>query len=290
MKYLKGERVIHPGMSAWGIGEVLEDSGENNVRVFFVGTGEKTLSLKHVTPIRVSGTEAAHPVLDNLRVSESASGIRYQSLPESIQVFLSQFPGGFRGERFYRHERDYKDKTSRQTSDLLGKEPFNALLVAGDHEEVARRAIKLINATNLVYPGEKISLRDGLKDESARSLFSLALHGLLHGEGPFEDRFSGFATVLDDIGAGKWTTATYFPFFLHPSQYMFVKPTITQFAAELCRFELNYTPQLNSRTYHSVLGFSRYLFDALTELEPRDMIDVQSFMWCIAPGTYTDGD
>lgn len=290
MKYLKGERVVHPGMPAWGIGEVLEEGGEDHVRIFFVGAGEKKLSLKHVTPLRVSGGEAAHPVLDNLRISSSASGIRYQSLPESIQIFLAQFPEGFRGERFARHERDYKDKAHRQASDLLGREPFDALLAVGDHAELVRRALKLINATNLVYPGEKISLRDGLKSEAAQSLFSLALHGLLHGDDSFESRFSRFAKVLDGIGAGKWTTATYFPFFLHPDQYMFVKPTITRFAAELCGFELNYTPQLNWRTYHSVLGFSRYLFDALAELEPRDMIDVQSFMWCIAPGTYADGE
>lgn len=218
MKYLKGERVIHPGMPAWGVGEVLENSAEDHVRIFFVGTGEKKLSLKHVTPVQVSGDQAAHPVLDNLKISKSASGIQYQSLPESIQIFLAQFPGGFRGERFGRHERDYKDKAHRQTSELLGKEPFDALLGAGDHSEVVRRALKLINATNLIYPGEKISLRDGLKSEAAQGLFSRALHGLLHGDDSFESRFSAFARVLDGIGAGKWTTATYFPFFLHPDQ------------------------------------------------------------------------
>lgn len=47
----------------------------------------------------------------------------------------------------------------------------------------------------------------------------------------------------------------------------------------------------NERKYKEVahaLANSRWLFDELTkqELQPRDMIDVQSFIWCIAPGKY----
>ena len=45
----KEDRVRHPIKAEWGLGEVLEDSNGETVRVFFVGTGEKTLSLKHVT-------------------------------------------------------------------------------------------------------------------------------------------------------------------------------------------------------------------------------------------------
>lgn len=286
MTYRKGQRVVHPALPEWGMGEVLEDGDEMSVRVFFVGVGEKTLSLRHVTPERVMGDATAHPVLDNLLVKPGASGIRYQSLPESIQVFLTQFPGGFEGKKFKAHERDYKEKAHRTANELLGKEPLDALLAVEDHTEVVRRALKLVNATNLIYPGEKISLRDGLNDEAAHASFANTLHALLHGDGGLEERFVSFARCLDSIGAGKWTTATYFPYFVHPREHMFVKPTITRHAAELCRFELTYAPQLNWRTYHAVLAFSSYLWDALAALKPRDMIDVQSFMWCIAPGTY----
>ena len=61
------------------------------------------------------------------------------------------------------------------------------------------------------------------------------------------------------------------------------KPTITQHAAALCGFEINYRPEVNWLTYDLVLKFSQYLKDELVDLRPRDMIDVQSFMWCIAP-------
>ena len=77
----------------------------------------------------------------------------------------------------------------------------------------------------------------------------------------------------------------YFLFVVHPDKYMFVKPTIVQYASELCGFEINYKPELNWLPYQSILTFSKYLFSEISELKPRDMIDVSSFMWCITPDT-----
>ncbi len=286
MEYKKGERIKHPVMEDWGIGEVLENSRNQTVKVFFVGAGEKILSLQHVQPIKVCADEAVHPVLDNLKISKSAKGIKYQSLPESIRFFLELFPEGFYGEKFKQHEREYKDKAHTLTQELLGRESFATLLNNDDFSEIAKRSLKVVNATNLIFPNEKMSLKDGLVLAPAQQEFSLALYAVLYGEGALEQRFVAFAKVLDNIGAGKWTIASYFLFIFQPYKYMFIKPTITQYSAELCGFEINYKPQLNWLTYKLVLDFSEYLLSAIAELKPRDMIDVQSFMWCIAPGTY----
>ena len=75
-----------------------------------------------------------------------------------------------------------------------------------------------------------------------------------------------------------------FLFIHHPKKYMFVKPTITKKAAELCGWNIHYHPKPNWRTYKSILDLSKYLFTELSELKPRDMIDVQSFLWCIEQG------
>lgn len=286
MEYKKGDRVKHPKIDDWGLGEVLEDSYTEAVKVFFVGAGEKTLSLKYVQPTKVSGDEASHPVLDNLKISKFARGIRYRSIPESIQSFLAHFPEGFYGQKFKEHEREYKDKACALAQELLGREPYHSLLEIEDYAEITKRALKIVNTTNLIFPNEKMSLKDGLAEPSAQKEFSIALFSLLYGDELLEQRFVGFAKVLEKIDAAKWTTATYFLFILDPSKFIFVKPTITQYSSALCGFEINYKPQLNWLTYKSVLSFSEYLFSELSELEPRDMIDIQSFMWCIAPGTY----
>ena len=66
MEYLKGDRVIHPSKTEWGLGEVLENSHGGKVRIFFVEGGEKTLDLKYVNPEKVDGKEAVSPALDRL--------------------------------------------------------------------------------------------------------------------------------------------------------------------------------------------------------------------------------
>ena len=288
MHYKKGDRVKHPAKEDWGLGEVLEDPSGKNIRIFFVGAGEKTLSLSHVQPRKVTGDMAEHPVLDNLRIAPPGSAVRYQSLPRSIKTFLEQFPEGFYGEKFKRHERDYKEKAHVLVQRILSKEEFFALLSDEAYSEVAKRSLKLLNATNLVFPNEKMALKDGLSDQTSQMEFSNTLFELLYGEDELKQRFTAFSTALDNMNAGKWTIATYFPFMASPDKYMFVKPTITKHAAELCGFEINYKPELNWLTYKSVLDLSDYLLKELSKLSPRDMIDVQSFMWCISPGTYKD--
>lgn len=245
--------------------------------------GEKNLSLKHVQPIHVETDDAEHPVLDNLKIKKTTSGIKYQSLQQSIQFFLERFPEGFYGDRFKEEERTYKEKAHKLASELLGKEDLSELLENNEYEEIVRRSMKVVNVTNLIFPNEKMALKDGLKTDVAQKSYSLALFDLLYGSDELQVRFNKFSNMLENIDAAKWTIVSYFLFILHPQQHMFVKPTIAQHSSELCGFEINYKPQLNWLTYKSMLGFSDYLFNELAELKPRDMTDVQSFMWCIAP-------
>ena len=163
MGYIKGDRVRHPTKDDWGLGEVLEDSNDETVRVFFVGAGEKTLVLKYVQPMKVAAKEADHPVLDNLKISKTTGAIKYQSLPQSIQYFLEHFPDGFYGDRFKEHERDYKDKAHALAQELLGEEEFRRLGEEEDYAEIAKRSLRVVNVTNLIFPNEKMSLKDGLK-------------------------------------------------------------------------------------------------------------------------------
>ena len=94
----------------WGLGEVLSDSNGENVNIFFVGAGEKTLSLKYVQPIKIQANEASHPVLDNLKIKKTSSGIKYQSLSESIQYFLSSSQKDFMGRDLKRKKGTIKTR------------------------------------------------------------------------------------------------------------------------------------------------------------------------------------
>lgn len=277
-----GDRVRHPALPDWGIGQVLSDPVGKSARVFFVGAGEKLISLDHVSLIPVKGSDAAHPLLDNLRLADSST-IRYRSLPHSVAHFLHEYPGGFCGRRFMDEERTYKVAAHELCAGLLSKANLGRLLSTHDYAQATREALRVVNATNLIFPNEKMSLREGLDDAAGQDRFSESLYSVLHGSGSLEERFLGFARVLEAIGAAKWTIASYFLFLYDPDAHIFVKPTVTQNAAEICGFEINYRAELNWRTYDRVHAFARYLRGQLAELEPRDMIDIQSFMWCIAP-------
>lgn len=288
MKFIKGDRVKHPQKPEWGIGQVLENSTNDSVKMFFVEAGYKTLWLTHTAPEKVTGEEAQNALLDQLIFEKPSDEFRYKSISEAITSFLSVFPGGFTDPSYLQSERNYKTEAHKHAQSVLPKEVFKQLIDEGHYAEITSRTQKLVNMTNLIFPNEKMALKDGLKNPEHQKIFCDALYEMLFGLDELEFRFKRYIQVLSKINAEKWTIASYFPFIFDPTRFMFVKPTVTQFAAKISHFEINYKPELNWLTYRSVLAFSDYINNSIQQLHPRDMIDVQSFMWTIAPGKYID--
>jgi hypothetical protein len=280
MDYTKGERVRHPGMPEWGLGKVLENSRDYKVCIFFAGDGRKTLSLKHVEPVKISGEEARSPVLDHLSIKEGGVS-KYQSLQISKELFLKNYPDGFYDPAYLKGERNQKVAAHEMALSLLGPKQMQTLLDQKDYEGICKRVMKVVNATNLIFPNEKLALRNGLKDSKNMEVFSEKLYQLLYGKEDVAERFISFARTLVGIKAAKWAILSYFLFIVFPDKYIFLKPIITQITAEISAFEINYRPDLNWRTYQSVLEFSEYFRSELNDFKPRDMIDIQSFMWGI---------
>ena len=287
-EYFKGVRVKHPDHPEWGLGQILSDSAGGRVRVFFIDAGEKMLMLSHVSLVKVEGNEAQSLFLDNLAVEKEGKVKRYRSLTDAMDGFKKLFPGGFYGNAFDEYERDYKVQGHKLMLELLDKSDFARLLDKGDYQEVCDRAMKVVNKLNLIFPNEKMAMKDGLKLERNQQLFAEKLYALLYSEDEMKRRFDGFASCLEKLGAAKWPIVSYFQFIRYPEQYMFVKPLVTQNAASVLGFEINYQSGLNWQTYDSVQKLADYLKGRLDEMKPRDMIDVQSFMWCIDPAVYEE--
>ena len=274
-----GDRVRHPTRPDWGIGQVL-DVDASKVMVFFVEAGSKSISLRHVS-LTILDPPPSHPLLDRID-AEAAGRFGYRSISQSTRGFLERYQGGFYGDRYLHEERGYKVEAHELATTILGRTELEPLTASGAFAEICRRAMQVANKTNLIFPNEKMSLKDGLKPVGRHQAFAVALYALLHGEGTLPSRFQRFASVLEDMGAGKWTVATYFPFLLFPDEHQFIKPTYTQNAATICAFDIEYTPSLGWPAYERMLRFSDYLKSELATLKPRDNIDVQSFMWAIA--------
>ena len=246
-------------------------------------------SLKFLT--KIEGKDAARPLLDNLKVPGEIKDKKFKSIGTLVSLFFHIFPKGFYDDEYLKDERAYKVEAHNLMTNLLNKSSFGDLLELEEYEEICLNALKVVNKTNLIFPNEKMALKDGLKSAENKKIFSTSLFDLLYGSDELSKRFESFANSLEKIKAAKWTTQTYFLFIAFPEKYMFMKPSVTQYAADAFAFELYYRSEINWKSYERLLRFSQYVSEELSKindyLKPRDMIDTQSFIWSSVPGKYT---
>jgi hypothetical protein len=102
--------------------------------------------------------------------------------------------------------------------------------------------------------------------------------------------YEPYAQAVIDLPAPKgrvatWPVATILPFLAQPDRHVCIKPEVTKNAANRLGFHLHYEPEPNWRTYEAALRLAAIFRDKLATLKPRDMIDVQSFIY-VACGGY----
>ena len=80
-----------------------------------------------------------------------------------------------------------------------------------------------------------------------------------------------------------WTVATYLPFLWRPDAHMYLKPEATRDYATRVGHPLAslYKPQLNFDVYTSLLDLADETSRELSDLDPRDRIDILSFIWVV---------
>ena len=130
---------------------------------------------------------------------------------------------------------------------------------------------------------EKPQLLDKIKKAEYSAPFFHALFNVLFSDRPLLDRFTLWGENLEDMGLAKWTYATYFLFLEDPVNAMFVKPEMLKKSLDLCKYPLVYESRPSASLYLEILAFSQWLKSKTHTLKPRDMIDVHSFMWHMAP-------
>jgi hypothetical protein len=81
---------------------------------------------------------------------------------------------------------------------------------------------------------------------------------------------------------------TIFGFLGNPEEHIFLKPRVTQIAAEKYQFDFRYKSRPNWDTYQSLLEFAQQVQHDMNVYQPRDYIDLQSFMWVMGSEEYPD--
>jgi len=207
--------------------------------------------------------------------------------------FLHYFRGGFRDPTYLDWERDYKVAVHDRWQSVLGRPELDRLIEEERYLEAATLAAQVEQRSRhpMLFSFEKMALRDAIRTEAGARQFVLGLRDFLHGDAPRKERFLAFGRVLDGLPRRQtrvhtWPLHTVFGFIARPRQEMFVKPLAMKRAAEAYGFELEYASRPGWTTYASVLRFAEQVRRDVEDLGPRDMIDLQSFIWVLGSTEY----
>jgi hypothetical protein len=196
--------------------------------------------------------------------------------------FLKYFPQGFADPGYLAHERDYKDKAIARIGEML---PIEAARTAGPQQRLA--AVKAFQATNLVYPIEKSRLKDVLTGETGPAFVQAAAR---FADGDLAGGLQDMLAAIRATGQPSWPMLTYLPFIWSPDRHLFLKPVVTcDFADRVGHsFGRDYAEGITPHVYESLLDLAAETRREVADLQPRDLIDVQSFIWVV--GAYKDDE
>lgn len=208
-----------------------------------------------------------------------------------VKKFLYYFPGGYQGKKYIAWERDYKWAAHIAWQEQLNKSVFKELLQEADYSEIARRAVKIESKTNLLFSFEKMALRDAVNTSQSARLFAEGLFQFIYGGATLQKRFEQYRDMLAMLPVRQtrvltWPVLTVFGFLAKPSEHIYLKPTVTKLAAIKYQYDFQYSSKPSWEVYHSLLGFAEQIRRDTAKWKPRDMIDIQSFIWVMGSGEY----
>jgi hypothetical protein len=288
-----GDYVLHSARKfKWGVGRVF-NATPSDVAVIFSDGASRAFKQPATVLEPAPSNPADHPVLKDLSQLKAHPQAGLVPLSGLVQAFFKYFPGGFYDPAYLNNpkhgERRDKVTGSKLALALLNEAEWSEFIEQHNYPEICARLRKVASRTYMLHPSEMGKWFDALKSEPLQEPIAKALRAEIFGFGSRENRFAQLAQVLSTAkGCSIWPIATYYGFLLRPGRRMFLKPEATKAAALGCGWDLQYATKLNWTTLSKTEAMAGYLYEELTRLglRPRDMIDVQSFIWVTNPGYY----
>jgi hypothetical protein len=288
---MHGNRYVwHKRCPEWGSGVVVSESAKKT-EVLFEKAGRKKLSnvVADLEELHESEILPDSPLRDKLRWREVEKRKEFTaSFDAMISEFTALFPEGFSDGSYLASEREYKEAAVKKAREVLAREHLSVLMDNSNYDEIFRLARMVVSRTNLIFTFEQIKF--GALPEIAHKTFASLLFDLLHRGEDYPRSVEHFGDFLSQYDAAKWTIATYFGFICDPQNRVFVKPKAVQHAAKALHRDLQYDSHPNANTYSGIVHLYREVKQCLEEkgFKPRDMIDVQGFLW-IGSGMHRGG-
>jgi hypothetical protein len=225
------------------------------------------------------GTEADR-VWQQLQDEAGKSDPKYFGYAGARSRFLKFFPNGFHSDGYAAQERDYKLAAKYKLDETA---PLESALTGNGYGEAV---LSVYRATNMLSPFEKTRLQGVFRGPSSDAVIRAIAEFT---ENPGKNALGRLEAVLKPSGCAKWTVVTYLPYLWRPDRHMFLKPEVTKdYAARVGHpFASIYEARLNSDVYTNLLDLAERTRLELSDLNPRDGIDIQSFIWVV--GDYQEG-
>jgi hypothetical protein len=230
------------------------------------------------------------------RADKKPTTARRGTSPQVVRCrkkFLRFFPGGFADETYVDWERGYKWAAHERWMERLDPIAYRELLDRGRYAEIAEHAVRVESRTNLLFSFEKMALRDAVKSPAGARRFAEGLYDFLHGTADEQVRFETWCEAVAGLPRRQtrvltWPLLTVFGFIATPERHIFLKPNVTRVAATEYGFDFMYKSRPNWDTYQSLLSFAETVRRDVRDLRPRDMIDLQSFIWVQGSDEYEE--
>ncbi|MFC2165390.1 AAA family ATPase [Acidobacteriota bacterium] len=210
--------------------------------------------------------------------------INQEKTNELLDLFRRKFPSfeSFKDPEFIEEEVKYKEKTIRKAYELINQEALSLLIEEENYDEFISRIEKIGKDNNLLWfsiplQGDLNILYDEKLDKHS---FCSAFYNLLYGKAESTERMQQYLDYLDSHDLpNKWTFPTYFLFICHPEQEYFVKPETAKWFMSFIDESAKWGSKPTSEIYGYIRNYSHELKDALALFQPKDMIDIQGFIW-----------
>jgi hypothetical protein len=148
-------------------------------------------------------------------------------------------------------------------------------------------SVKAFQATNLVFQIEKVRIKEVLLGTSGPAFLKAAA---AFADGDTASGLHGMVAAIRPAASPSWPMLTYLSFLWAPDRHLFLKPQVTcDFADRVGHpFARAYPEGITTGVYESLLDLAAETGREIAELGPKDLIDVQSFIWVV--GAYTDAE
>lgn len=218
--------------------------------------------------------DSADDVWQRLHDEAGKSDPKYFGFNGARNRFLKFFPNGFHSDGYASQERNYKVVAKAKLDETA---PLDQ---AAEGRGFGEAVLAVFRATNMLSPFEKTRLQEVLRGPRADDFVQAAARFTLEASA---SNLIAMEQALKPHDNAKWTVATYLPYLWRPDIHMFLKPEASKdFATRVGhRFAADYEARLDLPVYQSLLDLTDRTAAEIADLRPRDLIDIQSFVWVV---------